>query len=525
MSIALEPADTSLELRDWTVGDLLADAVARAPDAIALKLNHFETGGVRCWSYAALQAQSWRLANALAQRFQPGEHVAIWAANGPEFVLFQLAAAQAGLVLVTLNPALRAREVGPLLAQGRAVALLQDREYRGTDLAEIATALRPELPLLREIFYTDALEALIAAGADGKPQVKVAPADPALLLYTSGTTGAPKGVVLRHRGIVNNAIAGALRYGLPKGVNWLGVLPMFHVGGSVTSTLGCISQLGTNVVMPSFEAAKCLKLLEAEKIAWFPVVPAMVMAMLECPDFAGTDLSALQIVLTGGTTITPEFVRLAREKLKAEVQVMFGQTEAGGGMTKTFRGDSAEVISATVGRPYSHTEMRIADARTGETVARGEIGEIRIRSPFMTSGYFENPSATQAAFDAQGYLRTGDLGALDAAGYLHITGRLKEMIIRGGENIYPREVEDALAEFAGVVETAVVGVPHEKWGEEVAVAVRCEPGRSVEIEAMREFLIGRIARHKVPKHWKIVPDFPRTASGKIQKFEVAGWFK
>jgi fatty-acyl-CoA synthase len=525
MSIALEQADTRLELRNWTVGDLLADAVARAPESIALKLHDVESGEVRRWSYAELQAQSWQLANALAQRFRPGEHVAIWAANGPQFVLIQLAAAQAGLVLVTLNPALRAREAGPLLAQSRAVGLFQDRAYRGADLAGIVRALRPELQDLREVFYTDALDALIETGAPGRPQVAVAPADPALLLYTSGTTGAPKGVVLHHRGIVNNAIMGAMRYGLPLGVNWLGVLPMFHVGGSVTSTLGCISRLSTNVIMPAFEPAKCLKLLEAEKIAWFPLVPAMVLAILECPEFAATDLSALQIVLTGATTITPEFVRLTREKFKVEVQVMFGQTESGGGMTKTFRGDSAEVISATVGRPYPHTEMRIAEPLTGVTVARGEIGEIRVRSPFMMAGYFENPSATQTAFDGEGYLRTGDLGALDEAGYLHITGRLKEMIIRGGENIYPREVEDALAECAGVVETAVVGVPHEKWGEEVAVAVRCEPGKSLDVEAMREFLQERIARHKVPKLWKIVPDFPRTASGKIQKFEVSQWFK
>ncbi len=509
--------DTSLPLQDWTVGDLLADAVARAGDTTALKADG------QSWTYRNLQSQSHRLANFLLQHFQPGEHLAIWAVNGAAFVLYQLAAAQAGLVLVTLNPALRAREIGPLLAQSHAAGLVQDRTHRGTDLAALITTLRPTLPALRAIFYTDELATNLKAGHEGAPGVKVKPKDPALLLFTSGTTGAPKGVVLHHRGIVNNALMGAVRYGLPLGSNWLGVLPMFHVGGSVTSTLGCISQLSTNVVLPAFEPAACLKLLESEKIAWFPVVPAMVMAILDSPEFPQTDLSALQLVLTGATTITPEFVRLVGEKFKCDVQVMFGQTEAGGGMTKTFRGDSPEVIAATVGRPYPHTAMRITNVQTGAAAA-GEIGEIRIKSPFMTTGYFENPKATEAAFDDDGYLRTGDLGTLDAAGYLHITGRLKELIIRGGENIYPREVEDALAEYPGIIESAVVGIPHERWGEEVAVALRCGTDKTVDIDAARDFLITRIARHKIPKLWKIVPEFPRTASGKIQKFEVINWF-
>jgi fatty-acyl-CoA synthase len=305
----------------------------------------------------------------------------------------------------------------------------------------------------------------------------------------------------------------------------MGVLPLFHIGGCGTSTLGCIGRLGTNIVVPAFEAGAVLRLIAQERIAWFPVVPTMVIAMLEHEGFASTDLSSLRLVLTGGTVITPEFVRLVRERFGVDVQVMFGQTEAGGAMCKTFRGDPIETVASTVGRPYPHTAMRIAEVATGKTAAAGVIGEIRIRSPFMTRGYFDNPAATAAAFDDQGYLRTGDLGSLDADGYLRVTGRLKEMIIRGGENIYPREIEDALGEYPGVVEAAVVGVPHPRWGEEVAVALRCGADAPVDPEAAREFLLGRIARHKVPKLWRIVPDFPRTPSGKIQKFEVARWFE
>ncbi len=525
MTKAFVAAETTHPLQDWTVGDLLNHAVQAAPDRMALKHNQWETRPACSWTYAQLQADTKRLAAFLLDHFKPGEHLAIWAANSAPWTLYQLAAAQAGLVLVTLNPALRGREVESLLRQSRAVGLIMDTVHRGTDLTAIIDELHPNLPLLRLVLRADDWQTHLSAAPNAPLNVAVSPSDPALLLYTSGTTGLPKGVVLRHRGIVNNAIVSLERYGLAAGLVWLGVLPLFHVGGSVTSTLGCIAALGTNIVVPGFEAGMVLKLIEEERVGWFPVVPPMVIGMIEHETFATTDLSSLQLVLTGGTIITPDFVRLCREKLRAGVQVMFGQTEAGGGMTKTYRDDPVEIISGTVGRPEAHTAMRIADVQTGATVNAGEIGEIRIKSPFMTDGYFDNPKATAAAFDEDGFLRTGDLGALDENGYLRITGRLKEMIIRGGENIYPREVEDMLGEYPGIVETAVVGVPHEKWGEEVAAAIRCAADQTVDVDHVREFLIARIARHKVPKLWKIVPDFPRTPSGKIQKFEVSKWFE
>ena len=518
MAQAHVAADTRLPIREWTVSDLLDHAAHVAGDRSAVR------DGDLHWTYSELLRDSRRLAAYLQTCFSPGSHVAIWGVNSGPWLLFQLAAARAGLVLVTLNPALRGAEVEALLAQSRSVGLIMDSEHRGTDLTAVIAGCRGGLPLLRTVLDLSDWRALLDQAPDTSTEVAVSPSDTALLLYTSGTTGKPKGVMLHHRGIVNNALLGSERYELADGLAWLGVLPFFHVGGSVTTNLGCIGRLGTNIIVNAFEAGSVLRLMETQRVAWFPCVPTMAIAMVEHPDFPTTDLSALQLVLTGGTVITPDFVHLIEERFKVGVQVMFGQTEAGGAMCKTLRSDPIEVISQTVGRPYPHTEMRIADVQDGHTVDAGTVGEIRLRSPFMTTGYFDNPDATASVFDAAGYLRTGDLGTLDERGYLRITGRLKEMIIRGGENIYPREIEDRLGAFPGVAECAVVGVPHPRWGEEVAVAIRCSAGQSIDIEEARDFLLDRIARHKVPKMWKLVDDFPRTPSGKIQKFAVTDWF-
>jgi fatty-acyl-CoA synthase len=518
MAKAYVAADTRWAVRDWTVGDLLRHAADVAGQMIAIKQSGLQ------WSYAELLRDSRKLAQFLLTQFEQGDRVAIWGANSAPWVLFQLAAAQAGIVLVTLNPALRGAEIEALIAQSRSVGLIMDTEHRGTNLAAIIAARRAILPMLRKVLAIADWESHLANAPAADVDIRVSPNDTALILYTSGTTGTPKGVMLHHRGIVNNALLGSERYELGDRRAWLGVLPFFHIGGSVTSILGCIARLGTNVIVSAFEAGHVLKLMQYEKIAWFPCVPTMAINMIEHPNFATTDLSALELVLTGGTAITPDFVSLIRDRFNVGVQVMFGQTEAGGAMCKTLRSDPINIIAETVGCPYPQTEMRIAEVDSGRTVDIGVVGEIRLRSPFMTTGYFDNPAATIGLFDDEGYLRTGDLGTLDQHGYLRVTGRLKEMIIRGGENIYPREIEDRLGEFNGIAECAVVGVPHPRWGEEVAVAIRCNAGTSIDVDAARDFLIERIARHKVPKMWKLVPEFPRTPSGKIQKFAVIEWF-
>lgn len=505
-------------IQDWTVGQLLKRAADSAPGRIAIK------DGDRAWTYQQLQADSERLARTLLTHFKPREHVAIWGSNSGPWIVYQMAAAQAGLVLVTLNPALRLGEVEALLRQSQAVGLIADTEYRGFSLVDAIEGIRSSLLHLRTILLTRDWEDHIADAPEVRVDVEVTPDDTALILYTSGTTGLPKAVKLHHRGIVNNALLGSELYLLDDGLPWLGVMPFFHIGGSVSTVLGCISRLSTHIILRAFDAGDVLRLIEQERIVWFPCVPTMALAIMEHPDFDKTDLSSLEVIQTGATTISPEFVRRLGARFNADVQIMFGQTEAGGVMCKSLRGDPVEVIAGTVGKPYPYTELKISDVATGATLGLGQIGEIRIRSPYMTRGYFDNPAATAAAFDDDGFLRTGDLGTLDDLGYVRVTGRLKEMIIRGGENIYPREIEDRLGDYPGIAECAVVGVPHERWGEEVAVAIRCDPGVTVEIEDIRAFLLDRIARHKVPKLWQIVSEFPRTASGKIQKFELISLF-
>jgi len=518
---AFVAADTRSDLRNWNVGDLLSYAATHAPDRIAIKQSVGWEGYETCsWTYAELRALSRRLATYLLSHFQPGEHIAIWAANSAQWTLYQLATAQAGLVLVTLNPALREREVADLLVRSRAVGLLLDSEYRGTNLIGIISALRKDLPALRVVLPTAEWRRHLEDAPGSDPDVVIPAGDTAMIMFTSGTTGRPKGVALHHFGIVNNAWLGSERWELPHGAVWMGTLPLFHIGGSVTSTLGCMSRLGTNIVIPSFEAGKVLHLLETEKAAWIPTVPTTVIAMVEHEAFRRTDLSNLQVLTTGGTTITPEFIRMTREHFAADIMVMFGQTEAGGGLCKTFRKDPSETLVSTVGFPFPHTALKIVDPKTNVMTNVGVAGEVRINSPFMVKGYLDNPQATAAAFDNEGFLCTGDIGIVDEHGYLSITGRMKEMIIRGGENIYPREIEDVLGEFPGIVEAAVVGVPDPRWGEEIAAAIRFGAQEAIDLEDVRKFLLERIARHKVPKLWRIVKDFPRTPLGKIKKFEV-----
>jgi fatty-acyl-CoA synthase len=354
---------------------------------------------------------------------------------------------------------------------------------------------------------------------EGLPRSK--PEDSALIIYTSGTTGKPKGVLLPHQGIVNNALLGSSRYEIAEGRVWLNTLPLFHVGGAVTATLGCLATKGTHVVLPAFEPGLVLRIIEQERVNWLPVVPTMVYAMMEHDDFKRADLSSLEFVLTGGTSVPPELVKTIKREIGVDVQVMFGQTESGGAISKTYRSDSLERVATTVGAAYPRTTIKIQDSDTETIQSMGAVGEIRVRSPYMMTGYFDNVEATAQAFDAEGFLRTGDLGTLDADGYLSIRGRLKDMILRGGENIYAREVEDALCEHEAVSECAVVGVPDPKWGEEVAAFIRLKPGTTVDVAELSSFLADRIARYKTPRIWRFVDDFPRTAVGKIQKFSLA----
>ena len=517
LSQSYYPALAEPAVLNWTVGDLLREAVTKAPERFAIK----EPGlnGASC-SYQQLLADSEQVARALLQQYQPGDRLAVWATNKTQWVLLQLGAALAGIVLVTLNPANRQEEMQYLLSQSQAKGIFMDRDFRGSDNVGLIEALRPGLPQLQNIHYFDQWQNFVDTAVGTHPLPQPDPDDAVLILYTSGTTGKPKGVVLTHRGVVNNGRFGSTRYEIKTGAVWLNPLPMFHVGGSITMTLGCLANLGTQVVLPGFDPELMLRSIDEDQAQITMAVPAMLTAMFEHPLFAETDVSSLELLVTGGTTVPPEIIQATQAKLGADVEVIFGQTEAGGVMAQSCRGDSEDHICNTVGRPFPSYEMKIVSTESGDILPVNTIGEICVRSPCTMKEYFDMPEKTAETIDCDGWIHTGDLGSMRADAYIQITGRLKDMIISGGENIYPREIEDKLIEHADIAEIAVFGVPDPKWGETIVAAVRLEKTATLDPQALTAFLDGKLAHHKIPRHWISVDAMPLNASGKIMKFAL-----
>jgi len=522
-------SETDAVYEEWSVGDALYQAVTAVPLRPALICPAGPQGGAeRCWTYTQLKDDAERAARALLTRFDRGDRVATWAGASAEIVLLQLGAALAGIVLVTLNPANRAVELGYLLAQSEVRGIFLDRVFRKMDNVAVIDGLRPGLPHLEHVIYIDGWREFVAfsdtdtdteaARAARSALPSVPPDAPAMILFTSGTTGKPKGVVLRHSGIVNNARFSTARIALEPGAVWLNVLPMFHIGGSVTMTLGCFANLGTQVLLSEFSADAMLDALQRYAVKVTMAVPTMMHAMFQSERFATTNFSALEVIVTGGTAIAPELVREVRQRFGVDVMVLFGQTEAGGCMCLTRRTDGEERITSTVGTPLPLSEAKIVATDGAGIADLGQIGEICVRTRCAMIEYFRLPERTAETLDADGWVHTGDLGVMTAAGYLRVTGRLKDMIIRGGENIYPREIEDVLAEHPAVAQAAVYGVADAKWGEQVATAVILKSGADTDGDALTVYLQERIARHKVPKIWRFVAAFPVNASGKIQKF-------
>jgi fatty-acyl-CoA synthase len=515
------PATSHESLWDISVGDLLIKASSAVPERIAVSgVPTNERPMPARWSYRELLQRSEDVANRLLIDFRPGEHIALWAINSPEWILLQMGAALAGLVLVTLNPANRIEEMRYLLRQSSASGLLLDRTFRQLDNEVIIRALQPELPALRKVIYFDEWDAYMR-GPRTAERLPTVPSDAAaMILFTSGTTGKPKGVVLTHRGVVNNARYSMKRYELDDGAVWLNVLPYFHVGGAVATTLACVVNRGTQVVMNEFKPEIMLKSIEDFKATITMCVPMMVHSMLNHERFETTDLSSLKLFVTGGSTIAPELVRVIRERFKTDVGVIFGQSEAGGSMCVTRRNDSDDNVCSTVGLPIDSYDVKIVDSVDGFVLPTGQIGQICVRSPCQMKEYFGMPEKTADALDAEGWLRSGDLGVMRPDGYVQVTGRLGDMIIRGGENIYPREIEEVLSTHPSISQVAVYGVPDDKWGEQLAAAVIFLPGLSADKATLEAFLEAKIARHKVPRQWRFVTNFPTSAIGKIQKFAL-----
>jgi fatty-acyl-CoA synthase len=511
------PVDTSEQVMDITVGGLLRRAAADAGDCLALVDGVPDPGARRRWTYEELLADAERVAAALLARFSPGERIAAWAPNIAEWVLLEYGAALAGLVLVTVNPAYRSSELRYVLEQSGAAGIFLLPEFRGNPMAASLSAVRSELPALREsILFTD-WSGFVASGSPTERLPEVQPGDPAQIQYTSGTTGFPKAALLHHRGITNNARFALARCELGRGDVYVNPFPLFHTGGCVVGVLGAAQARATLVQVTVFDAGLYLELIETHRCRVTGGAPTILIAALEHPDLNGRDLSALRVVWSGGATVPVELVRSLEATLGVQVAILFGQTEASPVITGTHLDDTPEDKSQTLGQPLPQTEVKIVDPATGETVPCGTIGELCGRGYMVMTEYYNMPEATAEAIDSEGWLHTGDLASMDDRGYCRIEGRLKDMIIRGGENIYPREIEELLFSHPAVGDAAVVGVPDPRWGEEVAAFVRPAPGMSPTEEELFTFVRRNLAPYKAPKRWIFVDALPTTASGKVQK--------
>lgn len=513
------PANSSELVLDVTLGQLLRQAALEVPDRVALVEGSAEASSRRRWTYAQLLTEAERVAAALLTRFQPGQRIAIWAPNIPEWEMLQLGASLAGMVLVTVNPAFKAQELTYILRQSRALALFYLEEYRGTNMTAILDQARAELPDLREVVGFKSWQDFINSASSSVQFPAVKPDDPVQIQYTSGTTGFPKGAILHHRGIVNASRLMAEGTGLEHGGVWVNAMPMFHIGGCGLATVGTLAKRGKHVLVPGFDAALVLELIESEQGTFMLAVPTMLTMLLDHPDRARRNLSSLRTIISGASMVPAALVRRVQKELGCQFSIVFGQTELHGIINHTQHHDTPEDQSETIGQPMAQVEVKIVDIHTHQVLPIGEQGEICARGYQTMLGYFDMPEATATALEPDGWLHTGDLGTMDERGYLRITGRLKDMIIRGGENIYPREIEDFLAKHPKVANAVVIGVPDEKWGEQIAAVIQPvsieEPPTPAEL---RDYCREHLATYKTPRLWYFVDQFPLTATGKIQKF-------
>src|SRR3954470_21537293 len=527
--------------RDVTVGELLSRLAAALPDREALVYG----GGPR-FPFAALEQEARTIARGLiALGVGRGERVVLWATNVPEWIVLQFAIAKAGAILVTANTSLRARDVDYLLRQSEAATLITIRGVRDVDyidelIAIGATAGR--IPGLERLIYVrcpgeataetpagftpyQAIRAAAARVSDAELDARgalIGVDDVINMQYTSGTTGFPKGVMLSSRNIVNNGEALGRVLGYTPDDRLCLCVPLFHCFGCVIGVLGAFPHGAALCPVVAFDARQVLETVHRERCTALYGVPTMFIAELECPDFAAFDLSSLRTgVMAGALCPEPLMRRVMTQMHMPEVTIAYGMTESSPGITLTPRDSSIAQRSQTVGPVLPELEVKIVDPATGDEVPRGGRGELCCRGYNVMKGYYNNPDATRAALDADGWLHTGDEASIDPDGYFRITGRIKDIIIRGGENIAPKEIEDRLREHASVSDAYVYGVADPFFGETVAAAVRLKPGAAdPSPEELIAWCASDLAKFKVPKFVRFVEEYPMTASGKIQKFKL-----
>ena len=469
-------------------------------------------------TYSELATAVDRVAAGLASRgVAKGDRVGIWAPNCAEWVLVQYATARLGAVLVTINPAYRTHELAYVLTQAGVSLLVAAPSFKTSDYVAMAAEAAPDVPAV--FFGSPAWEA-IASATGALPGVLLTPGDPINIQYTSGTTGFPKGATLSHTNILGNGFLVGEGCGYTEDDRVCVPVPFYHCFGMVMGNLGALTH-GACVVIPSpaFDPAATLRAVQQERCTSLYGVPTMFIAELGLDEFSSYDVSSLRTGIMAGSPCPVEVMKRVADFMP-EVTICYGMTETSPVSTQTNADDSLEHRTATVGRVHPHVTVKIVDPETGETVQRGETGELCTGGYGVMLGYWNDPAMTTEAIDGEGFMHTGDLAVMDADGYLSIVGRSKDMVIRGGENIYPREVEEFLYTHPDIVDAQVIGVPDEKYGEELCAWVRLREGTTMDAASLKEYCQGKLAHYKVPRYVRVTDEFPMTVTGKIQKYKM-----
>jgi fatty-acyl-CoA synthase len=534
---------SSVPLLGQTIGARLDQVVRAHPAQLALVVRG---QGVRMSWRELGDAVAGFAAGLVALGLQPGDRVGIWSPNCAEWVIAQLATAQAGLILVTINPAYRVSELEYALNKVQCRALVTATSFKSSDYIAMLTQLMPELasaePGLLRAAAAPSLEIVIqiggcsvagafafadvAARADDTARARLAEIaaglqfdDPINIQFTSGTTGAPKGATLTHHNILNNGYFIGLTMALTEADRVCIPVPLYHCFGMVIGVLACVTCAST-MVFPGegFEPLATLETVAAERCTALYGVPTMFIAQMEHPDFARFDLGSLRTGVMAGSPCPIEVMRRAIETMNLrDITICYGMTETSPVSFQTTLDDTIENRVGTVGRIHPHLEAKVIDA-LGRIVPRGETGELCTRGYSVMRGYWGDPERTAQAIDSAGWMRTGDLAAIDAEGFCRIVGRIKDMVIRGGENVYPREIEEFLYRHPAIADVQVFGVADARWGEEICAWVRLREGAGLTEEEVRGFCRGQIAHYKIPRHVRFVESFPMTVTGKMQKY-------
>jgi fatty-acyl-CoA synthase len=529
-ALSYSSGESATPLLGDTIGGNFDATVRAFGDREALVDRPPGSGSARRWTYTELAADVDALALGLLEMgIAKGDRVGIWAPNCAEWILTQYATAKIGAILVNINPAYRTRELEFVLNQSGSTLLVAAEKLKTSDYAGMIAEVRPRCPALATVVLLGSpqWQALLETGRrldrGALDAIELDTDDPINIQYTSGTTGFPKGATLSHHNILNNGFFVGELCNYTEADRICIPVPFYHCFGMVMGNLAATSHGACMVIpAPAFDPVATLQTVQAERCTSLYGVPTMFIAELSTPDFADYDLSSLRTGIMAGSPCPVEVMKQVIERMSmTEVSICYGMTETSPVSTQTRADDSLDRRVSTVGRVGPHLEVKVVDPETGRTVPRGAPGELCTRGYSVMLGYWEQPEKTAEAVDAAHWMHTGDLAVMDADGYLAITGRIKDMVIRGGENVYPREIEEFLYTHPDILDAQVIGVPDAKYGEELMVWVRLRPGApALTAESLREFCRGQLAHYKIPRYVHIVDEFPMTVTGKVRKVEM-----